>query len=207
LPAGILAANALVDVIVASTTPTFHLQTASPPITTTTTQAQADNSTKLANTAYVDRVAVQQVAYTKVSSVATGNTAVPYDDSPPLNTEGDEYMTLAITPKSATSKLVIQVKLYASSNATDNPITALFQDSTATSLAAVVSRADAANAMYLAAFDFEMVSGTTSATTFKVRSGSSSLVGGTITFNGITGTSRLLGGVFASSITITEIGV
>ena len=52
-----------------------------------------------------------------------------------------------------------------------------------------------------------MVSGTTSATTFKVRSGSSSLVGGTITFNGITGTSRLLGGVFASSITITEIGI
>ena len=46
-----------------------------------------------------------------------------------------------------------------------------------------------------------MVAGTTSETTFKVRFGGNA--SGTMTFNGRLG-SRKYGGVFASSITITE---
>jgi hypothetical protein len=51
-------------------------------------------------------------------------------------------------------------------------------------------------------FTHYMAAGTTSATTFKVRIGA--VTSGTITFNGI-GSARKLGGVLASSITITEI--
>jgi hypothetical protein len=47
-----------------------------------------------------------------------------------------------------------------------------------------------------------MTSGTTSATTFRVRAGASSA--GTTTFNG-SGGARFLGGVYASSIVIQEV--
>ena len=53
-------------------------------------------------------------------------------------------------------------------------------------------------------FSHFMTAGTTSETTFKVRAGFNA--SGTTTFNG-SGGARRLGGVFASSITITEIAV
>ena len=39
----------------------------------------------------------------------SGTTAIPQDDTIPQNTEGDEYMTLAITPVNSNSKLKIEV--------------------------------------------------------------------------------------------------
>jgi hypothetical protein len=204
LVAGALTANALVSVIVASTTPTFHLQTVAPPVTTGTTSAQASNNTTLATNAYVDRVAVQQIATTQTGAEAHNTTSIPYDDTIPQITEGSEYMTCAITPKSATSKLIVEVVANFSSNANDNITTALFQDATADALAAVAVNTPGAGAMENVGIVYEMVSGTTSATTFRVRIGSSG--GGTITFNGAA-SARLLGGVMASSITITEIGI
>ncbi|HXJ72736.1 MAG TPA: hypothetical protein VNM37_07775, partial [Candidatus Dormibacteraeota bacterium] len=114
-------------------TPTFQLETVSIP-----TLAQANNTVAPANTAYVDRVAVQQVVVTQTGAVATGTTLIPLDDTIPQKTEGDEYMTLAITPKSATSKLVIEITLCASQNiaGSNNVIVALFQDAGNDALAA-----------------------------------------------------------------------
>ncbi len=169
-----------------------------------TTQAQADNSTKLATDAYVDRVGVQQVQFTKPGSTASGTTAIPYDDTIPQSGEGDEYMTLAITPKSATSKLVIAVIIQGACGTTDVVTAALFQDSTANALAASPNYFPAGSTGDSWGLRLEMTSGTTSATTFKVRAGSSG--GGTFYFNGTSG-GRIYGGVAASSITITEIGV
>ena len=45
----------------------------------------------------------------ETGAVATGTTIIPYDDTIPQITEGTEFMTLAITPISATSKLIIEV--------------------------------------------------------------------------------------------------
>jgi hypothetical protein len=53
-------------------------------------------------------------------------------------------------------------------------------------------------------FRHKITAGTTSEITFKVRSGPSSAA--TVTFNGYGG-NRYLGGVMASSITITEVQV
>ncbi len=147
-----------------------------------------------------------QLVATQTGSVATGTITIPYDDTPPLNTEGDQYMTLSITPKSATSKLLIEIVANCSSSAGDNITVALFQDATASALKAVVENTQSSGAMANIKFIHEMTSGTTSATTFKVRIGSSPSIGGTITFNGTLG-GRLMGGVMASSITIQEIGV
>ena len=59
--------------------------------------------------AYVDAHGTVQVVNTQTGAVDTGTTAMPCDDTIPQNTEGDEFMTLAITPTSATNKLKIDV--------------------------------------------------------------------------------------------------
>ena len=147
---------------------------------------------------------VQTVNY-QTGSVSTGSTVIPLDDSIPQNSEGDEYMTLAITPNSATNKLKIDVVFCASLPNNIPMVTALFKDSTANALAAVADWGSyVAEQPHTITFTHYMTSGTTSEITFKVRSGPTSA--GTITFNGIS-SGRLFGGICASSITITEIKV
>ena len=145
---------------------------------------------------------VIQIVNTQTGATANGTTVIPNDDTIPQNSEGDERMTLAITPKSSTSKLKIDVVFVgASSGTVDNKCVALFQDSTADALAAVRGNNSNANLTETISFSHYMTSGTTSATTFKVRAGG---IANTLTFNGAA-SARLLGGVCASSITITEI--
>lgn len=147
---------------------------------------------------------VLQIKNYQTGAVATGTTQMPYDDTIPQNTEGDQYMSLAITPLSATSKLLISVVVYiASTSASTTFQMALFQDSTANALAAgSMYPGGATNTLELMTFNHLMTSGTTSATTFKVRIGSNQA--STTTFNG-SASARLMGGVYASSITITEV--
>lgn len=148
---------------------------------------------------------VVQVVNTQTGAVASGSTTIPYDDTIPQNTEGDQYMSLAITPTAAANILKIDVVFNWATNANVHAIVALFQDSTANALAAVL---DFTNSSFEAAkpctFTHYMTAGTTSSTTFKVRAGMESAA--TLTFNGVTA-ARKLGGVNASSITITEIKV
>jgi hypothetical protein len=140
-------------------------------------------------------------------AVQTGTTIMPIDDTIPQSTEGDEYMTLAIKPTKSTNKLVIEVKGYLahSAAAVVTAVGALFQDATANAIAvgtgAVNDTADAGGEVSI---KHTMVAGTTSSTTFKFRAGFSQA--GTTTFNGRGGV-REFGGVYASSITITEIEV
>ena len=141
-----------------------------------------------------------QVVNVQTGVAATGTTAIPYDDTIPQNTEGDEYMTLAITPTRSTSKLRIDVVVYGAQAANDRLGTALFQDTTADAIAATATLVDT-NWDSVSTCRHTMTSATTSETTFKVRCGSQS--GGTFTFNG-SASVRKLGGVGASSITITE---
>ncbi len=132
--------------VTTSTGSTNVVLSASPALTgtpTAPTAAAFNNSTQLATTAYADRVGVQQVVSTITGAVATGATVLPVDDTIPQNNEGDQYMSLAITPKSATSTLVIEVVCNGSSSAAGgNYISAaLFQDSTANALAVCPSQA------------------------------------------------------------------
>lgn len=147
------------------------------------------------------RGVLQVVNQTLVTST-TGTTTVPNDDTIPQNTEGDEYLSLAITPKSATSVLRIDVRWRGSNTAAGTLIAALFQDSTAGALAATGTTIASGNPLAELNIGHYMTSGTTSATTFKVRVGNTAA--GTTRMNGLAG-SRFLGGVLSSSITITEL--
>lgn len=161
------------------------------------------NYTKASGEAVVGSGTIVQVVNTQTGAVATGTGTIPDDDTIPQITEGDEYMTLAITPASASNRLLIQVITNLSASSQDAHTTALFQDSTANALAAVQTTGSGISlAMFQSILTHEMAAGTTSATTFRVRAGNASA--GTTTFNGTAGT-RELGGVAASSITIWEI--
>ena len=144
---------------------------------------------------------VLQVLNTQTGAVATGTTAIPIDDSIPQNTEGTEFMTLAITPTNASNKLLIQVVMQLSNTVDANIGLALFQDSTANALAAQAFRQDIGTGFSVLSLTYYMTAGTTSSTTFKARGGAGS---GTYTFNGASG-ARIFGGAMSSSITIMEI--
>jgi hypothetical protein len=149
---------------------------------------------------------VVQIAENYDAALATGTTDLPQDDSIPQNTEGDEYIDQAITPTSAANKLEIEHQGSYSHSGTLGQIgVALFQDSTANALAATLMGRDAsAGSSGIAVLNHSMRSGTTSATTFKIRAGESTGTGGTVSFNGSGGT-RLFGGVCSSFMRVREV--
>lgn len=150
----------------------------------------------------VIRSGVVQVVSTQDGAVATGTTTIPNDDTIPQITEGDEYMTLAITPKSTSNILLIDVVWHGAGSVTGNMVVALFRDSVANALAAGLQELATSNGVEDLFFRHEMTAPSTSAITFRVRAGQNNA--GTTTFNG-GATARKLGGIIASSITITEI--
>ena len=149
---------------------------------------------------------VVQVVNTTTSAMATGTATIPVDDTIPQNTEGTEFMTLAITPTSASNKLIVSVEAELAYSASGTLVSiVLFQDSTASAIAITTETlGGGANWFLTHSLAHYMTAGTTSATTFKVRSGGHQA--GTVTFNGSAG-ARKYGGIANSSITIMEIAV
>lgn len=136
---------------------------------------------------------------------ATGTTAMNADDSHPLITEGDEYMTLAITPKNASNILMVEVVLSVSHTVANMKIVAsLFQDALSVNKTAMAQNIGPANGNIIMAFRYFMDAGTTDETTFRVRAGGTT--GATLTFNGSAG-SRYFGGSNFSSMHITEFAI
>lgn len=148
------------------------------------------------------RQAVYQIVTSQSGAVATGTGTIPLDDTIPQISEGNEFMTLAITPTNVNSKLEIDITIVISlSTATSTAIVALFQDSTANALAATYQAQSIATGAMTFTFKHIMTAGTTSSTTFRVRAGATGA--STTTFNGLSG-GRMLGGVTASRMTIKE---
>ena len=145
--------------------------------------------------------AIVQVVNVTNSAVATGTTGIPDDDTIPQKTEGDEFMTLAITPTNSSNKLIIEAVVSLANGASASFTCALFQDTTANALASVNHFQTGSGISSNLVLRHFMAAGTTSATTFKIRAGST---GNTTTFNGVGG-SRRHGGVRSSNITITEV--
>lgn len=144
---------------------------------------------------------VVQVKRLRTGTVATGTTTIPLDNTIPQNTEGDEYMSLAITPTAGPNVLEVDAKwIGANSHANPNVTAALFRDSGADAVAAVyITAASGGPDAY--PLRYATVASSTSSTTFKVRAGNNNT--STTTFNGAGG-GQLMGGVSDSFIEITE---
>ena len=147
------------------------------------------------------RAQLVQVVNTQTGAVATGTTTTPPDDTIPQIGEGDEYMTLSITPNNTSNTLVIQAMAVVAISALGRVVITLHRDAIGDALAGAVVRPNAVNEAFILTLIHTMTAPTTSATTYRIRIGPPS---GTLTFNGEAG-ARKLGGVLASSITIWEI--
>lgn len=147
---------------------------------------------------------VQEVS-TNYQSFASGTTIMPFDNTIPQITEGDQYMTQAITPKSTTNTLIIEIVAVLSFSVATRVITgAIFQDATANALAVTpIFEGPVATAMDTLSLVYKMTAGTTSSTTFRFRAGAESA--GTTTFSGTNGAGWYGGTVLTSNIKVTEI--
>lgn len=141
------------------------------------------------------------------SSTATSTTAIiPYDNTIPQNTEGTELVTVSITPKSASSKLVIEIDipLIGITAVAQFFIGAFFVDSTANAIAASAASIDATTEPQTFRLRTVVSSGSTSARTYKFRYGSS---GGTQALVlQLSGAAQKFGAIDEYVMTVTEIG-
>ena len=157
------------------------------------------------NPSWTDAGKVVQVVSTTTGAYASTAATIPFDDTVPLITEGDEFITLAITPKSATNRLKVDVVFNGSnSGGSDSETIALFNtdyDVGNEAVATAVYYESIANHLTPIGFSYMTATAPIVATTFRVRGGTT---GNTLYFNG-TNAGREMGGSLASSITITEI--
>jgi hypothetical protein len=155
----------------------------------------ADGLLKLSNV-----IQIQYSSSVAVSAALT--TMVPFDDTIPQITEGNEVLTKAFTPKAATSILEIEAMINMSAAAAAHLTVALFVDDTADALCAVAEYAGAADQMIPVVLRYLVVSASTTARTYRVRIGTAA---SNVVMNGIvTGPARRFGGVAMSSLRVTE---
>ena len=144
-----------------------------------------------------------QIRRNQTGATATGTTTIPGDDTIPQNTEGTEFMTQAITPRSSANLLHIHHSAMYSINGAVPFAAALFQDTTANALAAQCVTVPNANNIVSISMEHSMFAGTVSSTTIKLRAGGTSA--STTRINGSVG--RWFGGVALAALKITEIMV
>jgi hypothetical protein len=114
---------------------------------------------------------VIQYSITHVTSIASTATVIPFDDTIPQSSEGAEYTTVAFTPVSATSTVLIRVTGHCSQSSTNHMVIALFKDSDTDAIDAVSMKSSANNVMMPFTLEYSYAPGSTSAITFKIRYG------------------------------------
>jgi hypothetical protein len=145
---------------------------------------------------------VVQVRYFQTGELVGGTAASPDDDTIPQISEGNEVMALGFTPKFASSLLKIEVTAWCGpATAPRNMTLALFLTGQNDALAAVYESIQVATGMQSIGFNHMLLAGDASAKEFTARLGLQ--VAEACYINGYG--SRVLGGVGASSIIITEI--
>lgn len=147
---------------------------------------------------------VLQLVTSVTSSAITCSTVIPADDTIPQITEGDEILTVTITPAATDNTLFFIYSGTAQvTSGCQAAYAALFQDTTAGALAAVAFGGLSASTSQRGSgtMTYSMAAGTVSSTTFRLRVGPNA---SNIYMNGAGG-SRELGGVMQTRLTVLEI--
>jgi len=127
---------------------------------------------------------------------------IPLDDTIPQNTEGDEILSVTITPTNVNSILVIDAVVFGLTGGND-AVYAIFQDSTVNALFATASF-HTNNRPGTTSIQAYITAGTTSATTIKLRAGYS-VPGGSLCINGDTSRAFFGGGTIPNTtLFVTE---
>ena len=146
---------------------------------------------------------VLQIVYAETTAASTGTTVMVNDDSIPQKTEGIEAITLAITPVSSTSRLVITGSILLYTTSAGMKIWAIFKDDGADAIWAGAWQ-DSDGSMMSLPVHFTEISANTTERTYKVRIGLTASYTGTL--NGQSG-SRRFGAIPKTNLQITEIEV
>lgn len=146
---------------------------------------------------------VLQIVYAETTASSTGTTVMVNDDSIPQKTEGIEAITLAITPVSSTSRLVITGSILLYTTAAGMKIWAIFKDDGADAIWAGAWQ-DSDGSMMSLPVHFTEISANTTERTYKIRIGLTASYTGTL--NGQSG-SRRFGAIPKTNLQITEIEV
>lgn len=156
------------------------------------------NGTALTSGKLVQRV------YATYTTQTNTSTTVPNDTSIPQNTEGAETVTGSITPTNASNIIRVTCRAPVSGNAAGFVVLALFVDSTADALA-VTGAACQNNVLGTGVLVYEVVAGSTSARTYKLRVGPDASTLTTAYINRTSGTALYGGAVVYHSMIIEEI--
>lgn len=144
-----------------------------------------------------------QYVETVLGTVATGTTLIPIDNTIPQSNEGNQYLSVSITPKTIGNQLFVSVLLNVCHTIADTyAITALFKNDDVNALATGFISLPNANRAHMMTFNYSMIVTSLNAITFKVRAGGS--VAGTLTVNGVNSTA-FFGGTLQSRIRVTEL--
>ena len=146
-----------------------------------------------------------QVQVLQTGTAASGTTQIPYDNTIPQITEGTEFMTVTITPTSASSILEIRYQAYCSHSSANYLTGAIFRNSTANALVAGAVYINGGDGTFLLIGQHRLTAGSTSATTFRFRMGQGN-AGGTTYFNAVSAISPsgMFGGVEGSYLAVYE---
>jgi hypothetical protein len=146
-----------------------------------------------------------QVQVLQTGTAASGTTQIPYDNTIPQITEGTEFMTVTITPTSASSILEIRYQAYCSHSSSNYLTGAIFRDSTANALVAGAAYINGGDGTFLLIGQYRLTAGSTSSTTFRFRMGQGN-AGGTTYFNAVSAVSPsgMFGGVEGSYLAVYE---
>lgn len=120
---------------------------------------------------------VLQVVKSSTASVITCGTTIPWDDTIPQITEGNEVLTVSITPLSATSTIYLKFDASGSASGavTNSAAAAIFKDSTANAIYATQLHFwNATNYGIKFVASYSEASGGTTARTYRIRIGADS---------------------------------
>lgn len=139
------------------------------------TYRDVDGSFAMATTA-TSYLAGNVFLHAPATSSTSDSTAValPIDNTIPQSGEGKEYLTITVTPKNASSTLVISFNAFVSQSTTGSVAVALFVDAGADALFATAVTPGGAAQVAAVALQFSVSAGSTSARTYKIRFGPNS---------------------------------
>jgi hypothetical protein len=127
---------------------------------------------------------------------------IPYDATPPQNTEGTEYIAASITPTNASSTLEITVDLWVGGSGGGMIILGLFKDSDTTCFQAGSAASGGGNLLQPLSLRARVPAGSLAARTYKLRIGSNGI---TVYVNRGSGVANAFGDAVISRLTIREI--
>lgn len=185
--------------VTTATTRTLTVPDANTTIVGTDATQTLSNKTLASTTTFPSGVTVAR-SYAEYLANANLATAIPYDDTTPLITEGVEILSVSHTAKTTTNKLNISFSgMFSGDGSASTGSAAIFAGTTCIGSVGVFNTSTGAATMM--SLNIQHTPATTSAVTYTVRAGPNA---GNIRFNG-TSTARIFGGSAKTTITIDEV--